>query len=529
MYNNSFFKKVILAVCVVFLYSCDKDYNSIGENLIGENDFNFVKYTSNVVAYNQKIGPIQSNNLPVNSLGVFDNSAFGTTTSNFATQLVLNSANPTIGENPVVESVVLTIPYFSTLKSTDTNGDRTYELDSIYGPSDAKIKLSVYESGYFMRDLDPDTGFKEVQKYYTDQNTDFNTAKVGNRLNNSTNASQNDAFFFSAADYKTTTTSTDGKDVITRVAPGMRLDLDASFFTSKIIAGAASGKLASNDIFKNYFRGLYFKVEKSGSSASNMALIDFRKGEITIKYKENTSATDATRIEKSIVLNLTGNTVSLLDQSNTNTSYANATTASNINTSLGDDKLYLKGGEGAMSIIELFGPDTNNNGVADELETIRANGWLINEANLIFHVDASVTNNAAEASRIYLYDLNNHRPIFDYAVDATTGLTAKNGKLVYGGLLNKQNADDKVYKIRITNQIRNLIKNADSTNVKLGVVVTEDINTTASNKLRTSTSLFSQAPRASVMSQMGVVLFGSKSSVPEGKKLKLEIFYTKPN
>jgi hypothetical protein len=309
----------------------------------------------------------------------------------------------------------------------------------------------------------------------------------------------------------------------------MRLDLDASFFTSKIIAGAASGKLASNDIFKNYFRGLYFKVEKSGSSASNMALIDFRKGEITIKYKENTSATDATRIEKSIVLNLTGNTVSLLDQSNTNTSYANATTASNINTSLGDDKLYLKGGQGAMSIIELFGADADNNGVADKLETIRANGWLINEANLIFHVDASVTNNAAEASRIYLYDLNNHRPIFDYAVDATTGLTAKNGKLVYGGLLNKQNADDKVYKIRITNQIRNLIKNADSTNVKLGVVVTEDINTTASNKLRTSTSLFSQAPRASVMSQMGVVLYGSKSSVPEGKRLKLEIFYTKPN
>jgi hypothetical protein len=55
--------------------------------------------------------------------------------------LVLESANPTIGKNPVIESVVLTIPYFSTLKSTDANG--TYQLDSIYGPSDAKIMLSV--------------------------------------------------------------------------------------------------------------------------------------------------------------------------------------------------------------------------------------------------------------------------------------------------------------------------------------------------------------------------------------------------
>jgi hypothetical protein len=63
--------------------------------------------------------------------------------------LVLESANPTIGKNPVIESVVLT--YFSTLKSTDANGDATYQLDSIYGPSDAKIMLSVFESGYFMR------------------------------------------------------------------------------------------------------------------------------------------------------------------------------------------------------------------------------------------------------------------------------------------------------------------------------------------------------------------------------------------
>jgi hypothetical protein len=84
--------------------------------------------------------------------------------------LVLESANPTIGKNPVIESVVLTIPYFSSLKSTDANGDATYQLDSIYGPSDAKIMLSVFESGYFMRDLDPAGGFQQAQKYYTNQN-----------------------------------------------------------------------------------------------------------------------------------------------------------------------------------------------------------------------------------------------------------------------------------------------------------------------------------------------------------------------
>ena len=124
----------------------------------------------------------------------------------------------------------------------------TYELDSIYAASDAKIKLSVYESGYYMRDLDPVGGFQTGQIFFTDQNTDFDNAKIGNRLNNSTDAAENDAFFFSAAEYKTTVT-TDGKDVVTRVAPRMRLNLNTDFFKTKIIEGAAAGKLITADSF----------------------------------------------------------------------------------------------------------------------------------------------------------------------------------------------------------------------------------------------------------------------------------------
>jgi hypothetical protein len=60
------------------------------------------------------------------------------------------------------------------------------------------------------------------------------------------------------------------------------------------------------------------------------------------------------------------------------------------------------------------------------------------------------------------------------------------------------------------------------------VVVTEDINTT-SNKLRTSSSAISQAPRASVMNPLGTIIYGGTSTVPEDKRLKLEIYYTKPN
>lgn len=530
MHNNSFFKQILLFASIVLFASCDKDYNEIGADLIVDNHFVFSKHTSNVTAYNQKIGPIQSDNLPVNALGIYDNLAFGKTTANFATQLVLATADPTIGANPIIESVVLTIPYFNTLKTTNADGSHVYELDSIYGASDAKIKLSVFESGYFMRDLDPLGGFQEKQKYFTDQNADFDGKKVGARLNDDANVAQNDAFFFDSAEYTETTTDADGKVTTTRTAPGMRLNLNKVFFDSKIIK-AASGKLATNDIFKDYFRGLYFKVENSGTSAASQAMMNFAKGTITIKYKEDLASTTGspTRVDKSIILNLTGNAVSLLEQSNTNASYANAMSTSSA--TLGDEQLYLKGGEGSMAIIDLFGPDADNNGVADELETIRSNKWLINEANLVFHIDASAMANSYEPQRIYLYDLTNNRPVMDYFTDGTTSSSAKKAKTIFDGNINIDATSKRglTYKIRITDQIRNLIKNADSTNVKLGLVVTEDINTANSNKLRTPNAFISQAPKASVMNPLGTILYGSKSTVPDDKRLKLEIFYTKPN
>jgi hypothetical protein len=79
---------------------------------------------------------------------------------------------------------------------------------------------------------------------------DFNNVKVGSRLNNS-DASQNDAFFFSAAEYKITTT-TDGKDVLLVSLQDVWIWI-MSYFKTKIIEASASGKLAGNDVFKELF------------------------------------------------------------------------------------------------------------------------------------------------------------------------------------------------------------------------------------------------------------------------------------
>jgi hypothetical protein len=549
MLKNSFFKTIPFLLFIVLFNSCDKEYNVIGEDLIGDSSFDLVKYESAVVAYNQKIDPIQSDDLAINGLGSYYNPSFGATTANFVTQLNLSTVSPTIDVTAKIKSVVLTVPYFydKTKTVTNTDGSHVYVLDSIYGTVNAKMKLSVYESGYYMRDLDPAEQFLKQQKYYTDQNSGFQQVKIGARLNDDSSLAQNDEFFFSAEEYSVTTT--DPKTAVvttTRTPPAMRLNLNKTFFENKILK-APAGTLSSNASFKDYFRGLYFDIENSGGNPGNLNMIDFKKGVVTVTYEVTEVANGVSaQVDKTIVLNMVGTsgdtvrTVNLLTQSNINADYDSATSPANINRTEGDANLYLKGGEGSMAIISLFnGPDNFGvdgmtgipNGVPDELDEMRTKKYLINEANLVFHVNTAAMTTSPMPQRIYLYDFTNSEPIIDYG-DTSTSLNAKYSKYIYGGLLDKTTAANGggfYYKFRITNQIRNLVKNTDSKNVKLGLVVTEDINTFIFSDLRTPNAFIEKAPKASVMNPLGTILYGVTSSVPANKRLKMEIYYTKPN
>ncbi|MET3028386.1 DUF4270 domain-containing protein [Flavobacterium sp. UW10123] len=554
MYKTSFFKKSLLAVMAVFLYSCDKDFNAIGDGLVGDDHFGLESQKYDVLAFNQEVTSVQSNNMTPNALGIFNNPIFGTTTANFVTQVGLESYPPTIGLSPVIDSVKIEIPYFSHVISTDKDGNSTYELDSIYGDKNGKLKLSVYESGIQMRSSTFNNGSQLPQFYYTSQNTQFFNEKEGERLNNG-GALENDEFYFNSKEIVIKTTNADKTVTTERKKPQMTLHLKKEFFQDKILKVDAS-KLAAEDVFQEYFKGLYFNVEKSGSSPSNMALINFSEGKITIYYKAKTEATSDAE-NKKIILNLKGlsagtsNTANFL-QDTRDPSYESAITT-NVNKKDGDEKLYLKGGQGSLAVIRLFdqtdvlsynskGEVVNGaNKVPDQLDEIRNNAtfknWKVNEANLVFYIDAAKMKGTDEPNRIYLYDLTNNTVLVDYSSDASSA---------YGGLINV--GSDKrgtSYKIRITSHIRNLIKDAAAKNVDLGLVVSQSATTLTFNALENKIQLntdkpeepaiyFSAAPRTSVMNPLGTVLFGGKKggtpdSEQEKKRLRLEVYYTKPN
>jgi hypothetical protein len=384
MNKISFYRVATTFVLSIVLFaSCDQDFTEIGSGIVDDDHFAFLPdNTSTVRAYTLGIGElplnraIQSNNLPINQLGIYKNLIFGKVKANFVTQLDLGTLNPVFlaEKNPVLDSVILTIPYFST-RTIASDNSTTYTLDSIQGTG--PINLKVYESGYVLNNLNPDDNFQTQQRYYTNQNSEFDSNKKGSVLNNSIDVKENSAFNpsaeSSAKDFVTLKLDR-GLNVIvpkvvdTRKTPRIRLKLDKAFFQQKIM-NAPAGKLSSSSAFREYFRGIYFQVEDA--ETGTLVQLDFSKGDITMHYREYASLVDGVAVKyedletdsyggtpkliaKTLVLNMTGNTVNLLETQNSTLYNDGLNTANKIQ---GDARLFVKGGVGSVAVIDLFGPD----------------------------------------------------------------------------------------------------------------------------------------------------------------------------
>lgn len=537
MTNSSFLKKLFLALSVVLLVSCDKDFNELGSDIIDDDiHHDMIGQTIDVVAYNASMGAVQSNNLPINQLGVFNSNVFGKTIAHFVTQLEFpaNAANPTIFE-PKVDSVYLYVPYYS--KKISTSGSSsTYKLDSVYGSTEQTMSLKVYRNGYFLRDSDPNAP-SGVQRYYSNERAMVDALKVGLPLNddNINNNEQNTNFKISAKEIERKAIVKPGEaaKVVERMAPGIFVNLNKDIIQSQIVK-AGSGNLLNNNVFKNYFRGLYFNIEQKGNDAV-MVVPQFSKGVVIIKYTDNEVGLNGEKtdklIKKTITLNLAGNTINFYDNTYGET-FENALATANQTT--GDPRLYVKGGSGSMAIINIDAAAIKS--LAEKNDAVNG-GVLVNEANLSFYIDKETMKDSKEPMRVYLYDLKNKTPLFDYYRDASSNKSDKKfDKVVHGGLLEFDNSGDKRgarYKIRLTNHLNNIIKN-DSLNVPLGLVITEDINNVKNAGIKTPFTVglyeVDRVPVSSVIQPFGTVLFGNNLPATDknyDKRLKLEIFYTK--
>ena len=518
--KKSIGKIAAISVVAFSVLGCEQDFETLGSNIIGEPGFNADLYDESPLEVTSvNLPPVQTNNLPVHLLGFYDSQVYGGQTASILTQLSLLVNDPTFGDAPVVDSVVLKIPYFSTELEPDEDGSRNYELDSVIGTN--PIKLTIQESGYFLNQFDPESGFELAQKYYSDMHPQIVNNLTGEVIY------ENPSFFPSKKEIVEYGLNDEGEEDTLYSPPAMRLKLSEKFFQEKILDQQGSANLASGSDFRNYLRGIYIQAEAlNGSGHMTMLNLADAEAGITIYYtSEKADAADSDDDE---------NTTEIIRLPN---SYKFGFGPTELNTfqqetpSFESDNIFLKGGEGSMAVIELFkGPDLDDNGVSDELDLIRENGWLVNEANLTFYVNRELMNGEQEPDRLFLYDLKNSQILVDYVLDSPgepNNFASKSNEAHLVPLVRDENENGISYKIRLTNHVNNLL-NKDSTNVRLGLVVSQNVNFVNYSALKEQPlEGLSEVPSASVISPLGTVIYGPEAA-DEEKRLKLNIYYTEP-
>ncbi len=588
--NRLKFTALAVIALVAVLAACEKDPTTIGAGVIGSKPFNTDKAVFDVFAVNSKIRAVRTNQLPIYQLGVYNHPVYGKTEATITSQVQLSSIDPVFGdarpaaettsENETVESVYLYIPFMvspsgdadndgvidaldkdSLDPNSDTDGDgftdnqekargsnplirdspdadgfvkdqfaRSIDVDSIYGNRDMPFKLNLQRSNYFLRDLDPNTNFQEAQEYYSDQDfSGFLTEKISTATESIT-ISEEEILLPKKDDPKTENVNESTQ--VSRLPPGIRVQLDKEFFQKNILDKEGSSELLTQANFANFLRGIHFSLEPTANEEL-MMLFNLKNANITISY--NYTAGEVVK-KKDFVLNfITQNPAT--QQAPVSPVFGNAVNsfitdayapeiADAVASEENAERIYLKGGAGSFAEINLFDDANGREAIAE----IKAKNWIINEANLVFYVDKK--EEVIEPPRLYLYNMDTNAPLISLINDnrAANGMSHLDSYPFYGGLLEGEDTgSEQKYTIKITNYINDLVvRNAE--NATLGLTITPNIEIFNIADAMLDGDTEAELPVAATLSPLGTVLFGSNvSTANAGKKLQLEIFYTEAN
>lgn len=113
---------VFIFLLLLFFISCKKDPDKIGIDIQPPEDRLKVKFsdTSSIVAYSVIVDSVLTNGLSVNLVGSSYDLVFGKTVASFATQILLSKAGIDFGENPKLDSLILSMVYVGYYGDTNT-------------------------------------------------------------------------------------------------------------------------------------------------------------------------------------------------------------------------------------------------------------------------------------------------------------------------------------------------------------------------------------------------------------------------
>ena len=409
---------------------------------------------------------------------------------------------------------------------------QVYEIDSIFGNRNSSFRLNVSELTYYLSDLDPGNNFESQKEYFSDDDF-YNKGFYGETLHDAEITLNFDEIPVLFSEDDPTTEEDELLQVNFFDTPRLRVPLNINFFQRRFVNQEGSDKLTDQASFNNYFKGLIVKAENF-SDDLYMSL-DITNSRIVFEYDYdfyNTNGTDdvsddlVERRKTSNTISLGGIAYNLYEHLNISNSILSSSSSSNDNPS--SEKIYLNGTK-FISKLRLFSDD---NSISSELKEFKDKDILINEANIILHLDQEIYNSNYDflPNRLYLYSYEDGFPIEDYNKDFSINYnpSAVNAnKFLFGGLLQyDSNNRPTSYKFNITNHVSNIVRR-DSLNIDLGLTTTSNVEDISFKNGYLFDKQKLILPSPSVSLPFPVAIFGSNPNQKDlSKQLKLEVLYT---
>lgn len=419
---------------LVALNSCNKN-EELGVNVLPPEDLLNVGYTISipVTAYTVKDDSIRTDKTLYNLTGSFYDPVFGQTTAGTYTQFRLSTNDVNFGTNPVCDSIVLSLTYYS-----------------YYGDTNTSLTLNVFEI---------------AEDFYADT-TYYAYDELGVYKQNLANFT-----FFPRPSDSVTLDSTS-------YAPHLRVKLKKTL-GQKFINASGSSYLANNENFLQFFKGLYYTVNKVSSGGIMLYFnLTAALSKLTLYY-HNDSDTN----EYDFVINSSCARFNTFNHYNFSQAASSLHNQLNGDTTLGDNLVYVQPMAGTRVHIKFPEALTLNN-----LGKI-----AINKAELVVNIDETNITDYPPPDKLTLIKINSDGT-YSFLPDYYYG------DPYFGGSYNETK---KEYRFNISTYLQQAL-----------------INGSFNDR-----GLFMTVSGASIKANRAVI-FGNKNTAGN---LRLEIIYTKIN
>jgi len=538
-------KKISYVVLSIIFFSlvisCEKDFKEIGGNVISNNEFNTTQIELDITITPENLDAVRADNLNIGSfqndiqywLGVYNNPDYKTIKSSFVSQLNLSTVNPKVADVVSAQSeteqsrkidsiynldaVILKIPYTATNIRQSGEALPKFRLDSLLGDASTGVTLNIFQNDTFLNTLNPNNPSEGntflSNKDYTKKDM---TMPLNAVLNYSFSPSPNDTMYvFSRSlvdvnGIKTTSfndtirlKSSGTSSIIDPPDPFLAIPLDLDKMKSLFWDQFSSDNFANQNNLNNYFRGLLIEIDNNsndgamvpiqlaGTTASaslefyhTVSLYEIKEGATDLTFKDT--------IQTSFSFPLSGVRNSIYK-----------VPAAQKESPPGS--FIIQGTAGSVVKIQID---------EDQLKALRDRDVLINDASLIFNIDAS-RDTTHVPLRVFA-----HRNDGEHIKDSYSEPITFGGALEYDEEVEPRKPVS--YRIRITDYISDYITGETNENPELVLKV---FNNPTDFSINPNTRVVDTEVQPYNWNPRGITLFAETASDTE-KKAKLVISFT---